>query len=108
MTLLNVDRATRDVDFQSRVKAALVSSAIPFASPGVDATTARYSQAASILERPAEPSAFYSFLWVVAADSTVNSNVDINGRVNVADVTITNAVAGAWDILFPLPVAPGE
>lgn len=91
--LLNVERATRNEDFRSRLQAALVLVSMEVLNANNN-DDPRNEMAASIIASPTSGVWLTTFLWATAA--TVSGEVDSYGKVTASDEAVLQAVRDVW------------
>lgn len=102
MSLINTARAVANVDLQSRVRAAMVVTAIDIQNDStVEMGSPRHAATMQVLQSPDSNAFFTRFLWLVASNPTVSASVDGKGAVGASDSDVQYVVAGVWEFLFP-------
>lgn len=105
MDLLATARATLNGDFQSRVRAALVVTALDIVNSDLPQGHPRDAAAMEVLVNPDTNPHFTRFLWIAAANTAIAASVTPSGSVGATDADIQYVVAGVWSLLYPDPPA---
>lgn len=101
MNLLSTARAVLNQDFQSRVKAAMVVTAMDLQNDSAMEIGSRKSYAVEIVLHDPESNAYITrFLWLTAANAAIADSVTSTGTVEATDSDIHFVVAGLWTFLF--------
>lgn len=102
MNLLNTARAAVNQDFQSRVQAAVVLTALAIVNDGSGKRDPKHARALLTVQQPATADRDPQFVWFTASNEAISDSVQPDGRVAATDVDIHFVVAGSWDVLFPV------
>lgn len=101
MNLLNTARAAADPDFQSRVQAAVVLTALDIVNDGTGKRDPKHTRALLTVQQPATAGRDPQFVWFTASNAAISGSVQSDGRVAATDSDVHYVVAGSWDVLFP-------
>ena len=103
MDLMGTYRATRSEDFQARVRAAMVLTAVDITNGDLPQGHPRDVAALRVLQDPESTDLFTRFVWLTAANPAIAASVSNKGEVGATDNDIHYVVSGAWYTLFPDP-----
>ena len=101
MNLLGTSNAARNTDFQARVQAAVMITALNIINDPGQYMSPRQVFAWQCVNQPEYAARDQRFVWYVAANPAVAGSVQPDGSVNATDTDIHYVVSGAWHTLFP-------
>lgn len=101
MNLSGTARATRNSEFQDRVQAAVVLTALDIVNEKLPLGDPKGGYALRVLSQPEYAGRDPRFLWLVASNVAIANSVQEDGTVEATDNDIHYVVAGAWSTLFP-------
>ena len=101
MNLLGTAKAAANTEFQQRVQAAVILTALDIANDPAQYMSPRQSFAMQCLQQPEYAARDQRFVWYVAANPAIAGGVQTDGSVNATDTDIHYVVSGAWHTLFP-------